>query len=119
VKILLADDDDQIRAGMTRVLERMGHEVTAACDGQQALDTALAGAFDLIVSDHDMPRLSGLQLHEALPAAMRERFILHSGNHEVLEGLEGRIRTVQKGMPVSEFRRAVQETLALLGAPGS
>jgi CheY-like chemotaxis protein len=59
--ILLVDDHHGVRATTAALLQDMGHRVTEASDGPQAL--ALLGeapsSFDLIISDYAMPRLSG------------------------------------------------------------
>lgn len=111
MKILVVEDDPQLRAGTQRILERMGHDVHVTCDGQEALDASRANAFDLVVSDLDMPRMSGLDLYNSLPSELQARFILHSGNTAALEELGDTIRVVPKGVPPSELRAAVQRLL--------
>lgn len=116
MKILIAEDDPLLRTALVRVLERMGHHITAVCDGREALEATVGDTFDLVVSDHDMPHMTGLDLHEALPEHMRRRFLLHSGNHAVLAQVEGRVRTLLKGLSSNEFRDAIEEALAAGGA---
>src|SRR5262249_35314677 len=45
-----------------QVLRNEGYEVAVAVDGMDGWNQARAGAFDLIVSDVDMPRMNGLEL---------------------------------------------------------
>jgi two-component system KDP operon response regulator KdpE len=61
-RVLVVDDDPGIRKAVRDALERAGHEVETAVDGQEALETAQAGAFDLVVTDLNMPRLGGQEL---------------------------------------------------------
>jgi len=61
-KILVAEDDDLTLDLLSTVLRREGHEVATASDGQQAMDLANAGSFDLVLSDIQMPRASGLEV---------------------------------------------------------
>jgi type II secretory ATPase GspE/PulE/Tfp pilus assembly ATPase PilB-like protein/ActR/RegA family two-component response regulator len=67
-RILIADDDRQMRRLVRGLLEREGHEVTEASDGLDALDAIESGQFDLMVLDIDMPRLDGLGVLEELRA---------------------------------------------------
>lgn len=61
MKILLAEDDIHISTIAKLALEKLGgHEVTVANNGEDALNLALAGGFDLIMLDEMMPKLNGL-----------------------------------------------------------
>ena len=68
-RVLLAEDEAAIRKVVRDALEREGHEVVAAVDGQEALDAFEAGDFDLVVSDLAMPRMDG----HSLVAEVRRR----------------------------------------------
>ncbi|GAA4102728.1 SpoIIE family protein phosphatase [Actinomadura miaoliensis] len=70
-RVLIADDNADMREYLTRLLRGAGHQVSAVTDGQAALEAARAQAPDLIVSDVMMPRLDGLQLVAALRADAR------------------------------------------------
>ncbi len=60
MKILIAEDDQNISTIAKMVLERVGkHEVHVVADGRSALNSALDGAYDLIILDGMMPELSG------------------------------------------------------------
>ncbi|MDX2121103.1 MAG: ATPase, T2SS/T4P/T4SS family [Gemmatimonadota bacterium] len=65
-RLLVADDDPQMRRLIRAVLERDGMTVVEAEDGLEALDLVARGHFDLIVLDMDMPRLDGLGVLEEL-----------------------------------------------------
>lgn len=58
-KILLVDDDDNMRHAMQATIERMGIDVVCADNGKEALDIALKEPFDLIISDIRMPVMDG------------------------------------------------------------
>ena len=62
LRILIADDQHANRTVVTRILERAGHRVQAANDGEQALDMIEIGNIDLAVIDMHMPQLSGLDV---------------------------------------------------------
>lgn len=59
LSILLVEDDPVNRKLMISLLERQGHRVTAAENGQEAAETALAGNFSLIIMDIHIPVLDG------------------------------------------------------------
>ncbi|QYM78307.1 response regulator transcription factor [Horticoccus luteus] len=58
-KILIAEDDANIRLGLIATLESEGYAVTAAADGAQALKLFAQDKFDLVVLDVMMPKASG------------------------------------------------------------
>lgn len=63
-RILLAEDDDNVRAFVMRALTHAGHEVTEAEDGGIAAELCAErqGAFDLLLSDIKMPVMDGIAL---------------------------------------------------------
>jgi two-component system chemotaxis sensor kinase CheA len=60
--ILVAEDSITSRTLIKNILEMAGYKVTTAVDGADAFTKALAGDFDIIVSDVDMPKMSGFEL---------------------------------------------------------
>jgi EAL domain-containing protein (putative c-di-GMP-specific phosphodiesterase class I)/CheY-like chemotaxis protein len=64
VSVLLVDDDEMVLRAHRRVLERHGFDVATAGDGAAAVTTLHQRPFDVIVSDVDMPQMSGLSLLE-------------------------------------------------------
>jgi len=61
-RVLVVDDEPGIRTVVRDALEREGHEVATAIDGQDALEILAERAFDLVVTDLAMPRVDGLEL---------------------------------------------------------
>lgn len=63
-RILVAEDDDGVRAFVSRALVHLGHEVVEAEDGGLASEVMLAesGRFDLLLSDIKMPVMDGIAL---------------------------------------------------------
>ncbi|MCG5500317.1 response regulator [Ectothiorhodospira lacustris] len=64
--ILTVDDSASIRQMVSFTLKGAGYTVTEAMDGQDGLDKARAGRFDLIFTDQNMPRMDGISLIKAL-----------------------------------------------------
>ena len=70
-RILVADDNADMREYLARMLRTAGYQVTAVTDGQAALDAIRADVPDLVLADVMMPRLDGLELVGALRADSR------------------------------------------------
>ncbi len=65
-KILLVDDDPQIRSLMKKTLENIGHKITTASDGLEALGLIYASKYDLVLMDIVLPRIDGLGLLDVI-----------------------------------------------------
>ncbi len=61
-KILVVDDSLTVREVERKLLVNNGYDVDTAVDGQDGLNALLAGKYDLIITDVDMPRMNGLEL---------------------------------------------------------
>jgi DNA-binding NtrC family response regulator len=68
-RVLVVDDDDEMRALLRRTLEFDGYEVTERDRGTHVLEVLRGAPFDLIILDKEMPGLTGLDL---LPILRRE-----------------------------------------------
>lgn len=68
-RVLVVDDDDEMRALLRRTLEFDGYEVTERDRGTHVLEALRGAPFDLIILDKEMPGLTGLDL---LPILRRE-----------------------------------------------
>jgi len=60
MRLLLADDEKNIREVLTDELQRLGHTVVACADGNEALQALKNDAFDVLILDLDMPGADGL-----------------------------------------------------------
>jgi response regulator RpfG family c-di-GMP phosphodiesterase len=61
-RVLIADDSSILREVFTKEITQMGISVTAAVDGQEALEVAKSTFFDMIITDIDMPNMNGFDL---------------------------------------------------------
>jgi DNA-binding response OmpR family regulator len=68
-RILVVDDDDDIRQLNSDVLAHSGYHVDAAEDGAVAWDTLQQKKYDLLITDNDMPKVTGMELLHKLHAA--------------------------------------------------
>ncbi len=65
-KILIAEDDAELRQLFTHVLNKNGYDVTGADNGRKALDMLTNDYFDLVISDIMMPVMDGYELVQSL-----------------------------------------------------
>lgn len=66
--LVIAEDDDDIRAIMVRVLRRGGHAIVEAADGAAALEAVREHRPQAVVTDLDMPAMTGAELCLAIRA---------------------------------------------------
>ena len=66
LKILIAEDDGELRQLFSHVLIKNGYDVRGVSDGREALDAVQGDYFDLIISDIMMPRVDGYELVSCL-----------------------------------------------------
>lgn len=65
-RILLIDDDPTIRSSVGRLLTRLGYVVQEAAGGREGLEAHRPGAFDLVITDINMPEVDGMEVIDAL-----------------------------------------------------
>lgn len=85
-RILLVDDEEQVRSMGTRILERLGFEVVPARDGREAVERCLAhdGSFACVLLDLTMPVMDGVETLMALRQHYPDlRVVLASGYSEI------------------------------------
>lgn len=108
-RILIADDSITTRTLEQSVLEGAGYEVVTAVDGQDAWERLQAGTFDALVSDVEMPRLTGLDL------CARIRASKHLGKLPVIlvtgrEAAEDRSRGLEIGADAYIVKSSFDQT---------
>jgi len=121
-RILLAEDEEALRAFVARALTMDGHEVVATADGGEALD-ALArdrGRFDLLLTDIRMPVMDGIALALSAARDYPELTILlmtgYADQRERASGLDALIHDViAKPFSLGEIRQTVTEALVARG----
>ncbi len=67
-RILVVDDEEPLTEAMVEMLSELGHKATAACGSLKALELfhAQPHDFDLVITDHMMPNISGVELTQEL-----------------------------------------------------
>src|SRR3954467_2247657 len=61
-RILLAEDDDSLRAFLGRALEKAGYQVRSCADGEAAIEALDDGPYDLLLTDIVMPGVDGIEV---------------------------------------------------------
>jgi two-component system cell cycle sensor histidine kinase/response regulator CckA len=124
-RLLLVEDNEQVRMSTAKLLSSLGYRVETACNGAEALELIWNGLeVELVLTDLAMPEVSGAELAEQLarhkPALP---IIFMSGNLDV-EALrvrveQGKARFLQKPVTLRELAQTTREALDKLGARGS
>ena len=119
MRVLIADDSRVMRQIVVRTLRQAGYEwdVVEAADGAQALDMIAADEPDLVLSDWNMPHMSGIELLRALRAAGWSTpfgFVTSEGSSEMRELAdgEGALFLVAKPFTADSFRDVLEPVLA-------
>jgi two-component system, chemotaxis family, chemotaxis protein CheY len=119
-KILVCEDNVALSGVICFNLVRAGFEVTSVNNGRLALDALEKRSFDLVLSDQQMPMMTGIQLCEnmrALPAHTHTPFILLTAKCMELDfgQLEKKLKisaALPKPFSPSELVNCIEEALA-------
>jgi two-component system, cell cycle response regulator CpdR len=118
-RILIAEDEEALRALCARGLTTDGHEVVSACDGSEALEivTREEGRFDLLLTDVRMPIMDGIALALSTARDFPRLTILmmtgYADQRERAHNLEALIHDViTKPFTLTTLRTAVNSALA-------
>jgi CheY-like chemotaxis protein len=118
-RVLLAEDEEALRAFIARALGQDGHEVVAAADGAEALDalTRDKTGFDILLTDIRMPVMDGIALALAAARDHPDLVILlmtgFADQRERAHGLDALIHDViTKPFSLADIRLLVNEALA-------
>jgi len=122
-RILIVDDETNVRLNFRITLEMEGYEIFEACSAEQALDVLAEHSFALAILDIRLPGMDGLELL----AKMRERgnrvpaiFVTACGDvpHAVEAMKLGAIDFLQKPLRPGELRNIVAEIVKRYARPG-
>jgi DNA-binding NtrC family response regulator len=124
-RILVIDDEVQLRSVVRRILERAGHEVVEAGDGEAGLKLHRERGADLVLADIFMPGRDGIELIRDLKAeAPGTKIIVMSGggrrgNLDLLDDarLLGATRALRKPFELAALVALVRDVLGEPPAP--
>lgn len=128
-RILIIDDDSDVRATIRLLLERAGHRVVVASDGRKGLAILGSGDFDLLFLDIFMPAMDGFEtmrlVHQQQPLIP---IVVISGNPNLSgSGADflamatklGAVSSLQKPFKAAELLAAVAGCLEAAKSPSS
>jgi CheY-like chemotaxis protein len=118
-RILIAEDEEPVRALLTRALAEQGHVVMTSADGVEALEVLQCedGAFDLLLADIKMPAMDGIALALAVARDFPKIPILlmtgYADQRERAAGLDALIcDVIAKPFNLAEINSAVAAAMA-------
>ena len=85
MRVLVTEDEAKVAAFLRRALEEEGYAVDVAADGAAGLALAQSADYDLLILDHLLPKMSGLEMCRALHSARYEAPILMVTARDALE----------------------------------
>jgi CheY-like chemotaxis protein len=112
-RILLAEDQPEVRETVKLLLSMDGHTVTEAGDGREALASFKRGQFDLVITDYAMPLMRGDELAVSIKRLAPEQPILMiTGSVEKFGLPQSSVDALlQKPFLLEDLRQAVAQTL--------
>ena len=116
IRILIVEDEEPIRNGLTDVFVYHGYEADQAVDGDQGLAKALSGTFDLVLLDVMLPGLDGFEVCRRIRAQDRDQPIImltaKTAEQDIIQGLSlGSDDYVSKPFSVAQLVLRVQAVL--------
>jgi PAS domain S-box-containing protein len=117
-RVLLVDDEVEVRASTEGMLEMLGFEVATAADGQEGLERfeSPGSNFDLVLLDLTMPRMDGREafrqlrrIRPNLPVILSSGYSEHESLQETLS--QGFAGFLQKPFLLADLRRLIQQVL--------
>ena len=120
MKILVVDDSKAMRMIILRTLRQAGfgdHAVTEAGNGKEALDILRKEGFDVVLSDWNMPEMSGIELLTSLRAeknAVRFGFVTSEGTPPMRQQASeaGAEFLIAKPFTIESFQQSLRGILA-------
>ena len=116
-KILIIDDEESIRDGCHQILTRKGYHVESTGEPVRGLEIALRDAFDLILLDIKMPKMSGLDILKKLKEEnnVSAKVIIITGYGTISMAVEamrqGAFNFITKPYSADELKDAVNNAL--------
>lgn len=113
LKILIADDEKELRESVSAALEHMGFETVLASDGQEAVEKALSDHCHIAILDVHMPKKSGLEalkeIKERDPSILVLMITAHGNVSDAVEAVrQGAFNYIEKPVKESHLRDLVE-----------
>lgn len=114
--ILVVDDEENAREGLSKILSKEGYSVDMASNGKEAIETLRRQSFDLVITDMRMPLMDGFEVLREIKK-MNENIgvIMITAYGEVESYLEamnmGAFEYINKPVRVNELKRVITKVL--------
>jgi len=114
LKVLIADDEKELRESISATLEHMGFETVLAVDGEDAVQKIKAEDFSIAILDVNMPKLSGLEALRAIkehdPTVLVLIITAHGNLSDAVEAVkEGAFNYIEKPVKEQHLRALVEK----------
>ncbi len=116
IRVLVVDDEVNSTKLLRKILEKKGYDVVEENDSEKALELVKDGGFDLILSDLQMPKLSGLDLLKEKPEGSIFVMITGYGSIDtaVMSMKQGAFDYISKPFNIDEFSVKIEKASALV-----
>jgi DNA-binding NtrC family response regulator len=114
--ILVVDDEENAREGLSKILSKEGYRVETAANGKEAIDSLKRQRYDLVITDMRMPLMDGFEvLREIKKMDENIGVIMITAYGEVESYLEamnmGAFEYINKPVRVNELKRVITKVL--------
>jgi DNA-binding NtrC family response regulator len=114
--ILVVDDEENARDGLSKILTKEGYKIDVASDGKEAIDSIRKNRFDLVITDMRMPQMDGFEvLREIRKMDDNIGVIMITAFGEVDSYFEamnlGAFEYINKPVKVDELKRVIAKVL--------
>lgn len=113
-RLLIVDDEENVRAALKRWFELAGYEVELAGDGLEAVEKAGQTVFDAITMDLQMPRMNGTEAIERIKQDQPAVPIIILTGYHAQPGTvinTGAVKVLSKPVSLRELETAVREAI--------
>ena len=123
-RVLVAEDDDAVRALIYSVLSDAGYNVYEACDGLEAIDSLKKRRYDVLLTDYHMPKMDGVELLDLARAMWPELPVILATSDILLTGqtahglLEPAYAVLEKPFDRVDLLDSIQSAVHGLPKPG-
>jgi len=116
-RILIVDDEENTRIGLSKLLAQEGFEVISAANGAEALDCLASNKVNLVISDINMPIMNGLnflrELSRRFPSINVIMITAYGGVESYLEAMNlGAFEYLHKPVRLDELRAIIKRVFS-------
>jgi two-component system, response regulator, stage 0 sporulation protein F len=113
-KILIVDDEENARFGLSKLLAQEGYETESVANGYEALDVLRSRKIDLVISDLRMPEMNGLsflrEINRYYPSIHVIMVTAHGGIESYLEAINlGAYEYIHKPVKLDELKSVMSK----------